>query len=352
MNNWIENLCELLGNGKHCVLVTIAAVRGSAPREVGAKMIVTAGQTIGSIGGGRLEYECTRQAVAHLGRRRQEIFSRKFPLGASLGQCCGGVVEVLFETIEAGTAEWPGELLRLYRERVPLLMVTGTTGVKLLQTDSDCHVFDDAGGLASAIAEQARAALAEQRPVAGMATSVAGELLLEPVTGADFQVAIFGAGHVGTACVALLSQLDCDIRWIDSRRNVFPDAVPGNVSCIESAQPSLEVAALPAASCYLVMTHSHPLDYDICGRILERRDFAYCGLIGSRSKRRRFEKLMREQGMRQSLYRQLTCPIGLDGIRGKKPADIAISVSAQLLQLRDAVAGAHAFAANVHVLKK
>jgi len=352
MKHWIEDLCELLEDGQHCTLVTIAGVRGSAPREVGAKMIVTAGHTVGSIGGGTLEHECTRLAAAQLGRQEQHIIKRKFPLGASFGQCCGGVVEVLFETLEAGIARWPGKLLQLYRERTPVLMVSGVEGVKQLLTDDDCHVFDDAGGHTATIVQLARAASSARRPAVNLAATVAGDLLLEPVAGTGFDIAIFGAGHVGTACVASLSQVACEIRWIDSRRGVFPDVVPGNVSCIESAHPALEVAALPAGSFYLVMTHSHPLDFEICGRILQRCDFAYCGLIGSRSKRRRFEKLLREQGMRQSLYCRLTCPIGVAGITGRKPAEIALAAAAQLLQIRDAAAATQTSGANVHILKK
>ncbi len=83
------------------------------------------------------------------------------------------------------------------------------------------------------------------------------------------------------------------------------------------------------------MTHSHSLDFEICDRILRRRDSRYCGLIGSVSKRRRFEKRYRQQGMEQSLIDELVCPIGVDGISGKKPAEIAISVTADLLQRRE-----------------
>jgi xanthine dehydrogenase accessory factor len=69
------------------------------------------------------------------------------------------------------------------------------------------------------------------------------------------------------------------------------------------------------------MTHSHAIDFDICDRILRRSDATYCGLIGSVSKRRRFEKRYREQGMLQAVINKLVCPIGIDGISGKKPAE-------------------------------
>ena len=92
---------------------------------------------------------------------------------------------------------------------------------------------------------------------------------------------------------------------------------------------------MPAGSFYLVMTHSHAMDFDICDRILRRRDARYCGLIGSKSKRRRFEKRYRQQGMPQSLIDQLVCPIGVDGISGKKPAEIAVAAAAEILKVRE-----------------
>ncbi len=66
MNEWIDELTDLCAADEPAVLVTVAGIRGSAPREIGAKMIVTAAETIGTIGGGQLEYQCTRIAVGLL----------------------------------------------------------------------------------------------------------------------------------------------------------------------------------------------------------------------------------------------------------------------------------------------
>ena len=146
----------------------------------------------------------------------------------------------------------------------------------------------------------------------------------------------------------VLSGIDCDIRWIDSRRRVFQH-VPNEVRAVETADPALEVAAMPPGSYYLVMTHSHALDFDICARILRRGDARYCGLIGSVSKRRRFEKRFREQGLSQDVIDTLVCPIGVDGITGKRPAEIAVSVAAEVLRVRELGAqGASRWPDNVY----
>ena len=178
--------------------------------------------------------------------------------------------------------------------------------------------------------------------------------LLEPIADNDFALALFGAGHVGSALVNLLASLDCRVRWIDGRRDIFPDTVAGNVTCVESADPAREALAMPPGAFYLVMTHSHALDYEICERILARDDFAWCGLIGSRSKRRRFEKRLRAAGMSDARIERLTCPIGIPGLDGKKPAVIAVAVAAQLLQIgkSHSVQARGAAADNVHILRR
>ena len=110
---------------------------------------------------------------------------------------------------------------------------------------------------------------------------------------------------------------------------------------------------MPPDSFFLIMTHSHALDFEICDRVLTRGDARYCGLIGSLTKRRRFEKRYRQQGMPEALLDRLVCPIGVDGITGKKPAEIAISVAAEVLRVRDLAAASPAgdYADNVHPIE-
>jgi len=342
MNEWIEELCDLTAAGERVVLVTVAGCRGSSPREVGAKMIVTSDATAGTIGGGQLEYQCTRIASEMLdGEERPTV--RKFPLGTSMGQCCGGVVDILFEPISSGLPAWLTDLRGLHGQREDSVIVTdlGSNAQKVVVTAD--NQFGTADNVPAAIVESSREGLAD-----GKGTYRVDDWFVEAIVGSDFNIAVFGAGHVGSAVVASLSSLDCNIRWIDSRRNIFR-STPSNVRAIESSEPALEVAAMPLNSCYLVMTHSHAIDFEICDRILRRGDAAYCGLIGSVSKRRRFEKRYREQGMSQAVIDELVCPIGVDGISGKKPAEIAVSAAAEVLQAyeRAALRGGAAYPDNV-----
>lgn len=331
MNEWIDELSDITAAGQAAVIVTVSSIRGSAPRETGAKMIVTERETIGSIGGGQLEHECTRLAVGML-TSNELPSTRSFPLGSSMGQCCGGVVDILFEPIDAGLPGWLNDLRALHGQREAATLVTGIGEFAGKFVVTATNEFGP-GGLPNELVERARVLASE-----GIRAERVDNYFLESVVGSDFHLAVFGAGHVGAAVVQSLSALDCNIRWVDSRRQVFRGS-PSNVRTIETGEPAAEVAAMPAGSFYLVMTHSHALDFEICDRILRRRDAAYCGLIGSQSKRRRFEKRFRQQDMPEQLITSLICPIGVSGISGKKPAEIAVAAAAELLQAREKVLG-------------
>ena len=347
MNEWIDELADLSAAGERVVLVTVAGIRGSAPREVGAKMLVTGDETLGTIGGGQLEYQCARIAFGMLGDDESPLL-RKFPLGSSMGQCCGGVVDILFEPIASVLPAWLQDIRALHGQREAAIVATHVAEKQRKFVLTADRVFGAAAAdLSDEFLSQARAALASRR----MPQHNDG-WLLELVVGSDLNVAVFGAGHVGAAVVQSLSALDCNIRWVDSRRNIFR-RVPANVRTVETADPALEVAAMPAGSFYLVMTHSHAIDFDVCERILRRADAVYCGLIGSVSKRRRFEKRYRAQGVSDAMLANLVCPIGVAGISGKKPAEIAVSATAEILQAYEKVRlGADiAYPDNVRPLK-
>ncbi len=346
MNEWVDELSDLMAAGESVVVVTVASIRGSAPREVGAKMIVTETETVGTIGGGQLEFQCARIAYEMLNGDPGATL-RTFPLGSSMGQCCGGVVDVMFEPLANGLPAWLRDLKALHGQREAAIVVTGIGSVLPKGVVTADNEFGD-NALPETVVDEARAFLR-----CGGAACSNADVFLDPVVGSNFNIAVFGAGHVGTAVVKALSNLDCNIRWVDSRRNIFRKT-PMNVRAVESSDPSLEVAAMPAGSCYLVMTHSHAIDFDIVDRILRRGDSSYCGLIGSVSKRRRFEKRYRAQEMPQQLLEKLVCPIGVAGISGKKPAEIAVAAAAEVLQAYDraALAAGEVYPANVRPLKR
>jgi xanthine dehydrogenase accessory factor len=152
-----------------------------------------------------------------------------------------------------------------------------------------------------------------------------------------FVLQLYGAGHVGRAVVRLLAGVPCRVSWIDEREEEFPRGpLPPHIERLAVEPVQAEVAAAPPGAFYLVLTHSHDLDLAITREVLLRDDVGWCGLIGSRTKRARFEHRLRERGMGAERLAQLVCPIGVEGIAGKAPEVIAIAVVAQMLQAQAA----------------
>lgn len=97
--DWIERLSELRAERRACALVVVTGVRGSGPREPGARMIVADGQLVfGTIGGGNLEKLAIEHASGLLAAGPAVSESRSYPLSEAAGQCCGGEVTLFFET--------------------------------------------------------------------------------------------------------------------------------------------------------------------------------------------------------------------------------------------------------------
>jgi len=146
---------------------------------------------------------------------------------------------------------------------------------------------------------------------------------------------IFGAGHVGQAVARAFAPLPFDLEWLASREDLRPEA--GGTQATILSEDDLEacIEAAPAATLFAIFTHSHDLDYRLARAVLARRDFAYLGLIGSRTKRARFDSRLRADGFGDADLARLTCPIGIPTLKSKAPAVIAVALAAELLQLTE-----------------
>jgi xanthine dehydrogenase accessory factor len=146
---------------------------------------------------------------------------------------------------------------------------------------------------------------------------------------------LFGAGHVGRGLALALAPLPFAVTWIDPRPNAFPPHVPSNATCVGKFEPARVIADAPDGAFIAIMTHSHALDLDIAAAALKAKRFPYVGLIGSDTKRARFESTLRKLGLAEEDIAGLICPIGLTDIKDKSPAAIAASIVAQVLIARD-----------------
>jgi xanthine/CO dehydrogenase XdhC/CoxF family maturation factor len=108
-----------------CVLVTLNLILGSVPRESGSRMVVTASEVHGSIGGGNLEHSAIRQArqlLADSDSARQS--HSPWGLGPALNQCCGGAVTLHFEVLPQGSPEWLDHLNTAVQEDAPAVLAS------------------------------------------------------------------------------------------------------------------------------------------------------------------------------------------------------------------------------------
>ena len=257
---------DWLAAARSAVVVSVTRALGSAPREPGTHMLVSATDVIGTVGGGHLELKAIQRARELLAAGpRITPLSDHVALGPALGQCCGGSVTLAYAALDAAAlVRWPAS-----------------------------------------------------RPL--------------------FHLQLYGAGHVGRAIATLLATLDASVDWYDERETEFlPTTTLGSVwpahirqVCVDAVEGEVRSAA-PGAF-YLVMTHDHDLDLRIAEAILRRADFAYFGLIGSRTKRQRFVHRLQARGVDARQLSRMSCPIGFADIRGKEPEVIAVAVLAQLM---------------------
>jgi xanthine dehydrogenase accessory factor len=143
-----------------------------------------------------------------------------------------------------------------------------------------------------------------------------------------FDVVLFGAGHVGKEVARILERLPCRLTWVDPRPDQFPRETAARV--VIEDEPVFAVDDAPPGAFYLVMTHSHALDLEIVARALQRTDARFVALIGSDTKAAKFRSRLKARGIDPS---GLVSPIGLFK-GGKHPAEVAVSIVAQLLERR------------------
>lgn len=167
----------------------------------------------------------------------------------------------------------------------------------------------------------------------GQCCGGAVKLLIETQVNHQQVIALFGAGHVAQALVPILAQLPVQVRWIDNRETLTPTMpLPANVSFMLDDSPTGEIPLLPVDSWVIIMTHDHQLDFELAEKALKRQDLPYVGMIGSDTKTRRFHQRLTAKGIPPARLAAFYSPIGEQSIPGKLPIEVAVSVSAQIIQ--------------------
>ncbi len=249
------------------------------------------------------------------------------------------------------TDDWITQLSQLQQRKESCVMMTliehqGSTprnsGCKMLVTAQEQYFTLGGGNLefqASAIAREMLNNGAQESRVErfnlgarlGQCCGGVATVLFEPLCQQQPQVVVYGAGHVGRALISILSMLPCRITWIDSRACEFPERVDPQITCIVDDSPAETVQQMAANSYFMVLTHDHQLDLALSEKILKRNDFNYFGLIGSETKRKRFDYRLLGKGISEEALAKMRCPIGLPDVKGKLPAEIAVAIAGEFI---------------------
>jgi xanthine dehydrogenase accessory factor len=262
MDDVFEQVAAMRRAGQRGVLATIVEVRGSAPREVGARMLVHPdGRIHGTVGGGALEHRVRALAPEVLAEGRARL--ERFDLGQDLGMGCGGFTTVFLEPL-----------------------------------------------------------------------GVAHRLLL------------FGAGHIAEHLCDMAARCAFQVVVCDERDELrtperFPRATVLSTAGTAERLGELDEAHLadPAHTYVVVVTHSHSLDFALVAGLLPHRP-GYLAMIGSRSKRNKLDAHLREAGATDEERAQVRSPAGIP-LGGRAPAEIAVSILAELVQVRAGQKTAH-----------
>lgn len=284
--------------GEAAVLCAVVERRGSAPRGPGAMMAVTASQVAGTIGGGLVEYEAQQEARRVLETKAfaQRTYRLTNESAADLGMICGGEVTVWFHYL--APAEIPDPAAGRY------LTLTEGGGV-VVSDHSEPGVH---GG---------RFSVALERP--GM-------------------VYVFGGGHVSQALVPALARVDFSVTVLEERTEFLtPELFPDAQALIHADYLRLSDFITMTPDDYaVVMTRGHQGDFEILRQLLQS-PAAYVGCIGSRKKVAATQARLREAGIDEARIQSLHSPIGL-AIGAETPAEIAVSITAQMIAHRAGVA--------------
>ncbi|MEK9822366.1 MAG: xanthine dehydrogenase accessory protein XdhC [Gammaproteobacteria bacterium] len=229
--------------------------------------------------------------------------------------------------------------------------VIGTTGstprdatTKMVITPDDIYDTIGGGQLELQVIERAREMLKSPVPAqqldhfplatkAGQCCGGSVTVLIESFPVTAMHLALFGAGHVAQALMQVLAQCDARVDWIDSRAALFPETVPANVKLVCEPDPVDYIKALNDTQRCIIVTHDHALDYRLTLALLTETEIDYIGLIGSDTKAARFYDRLTKDGVSAADQARCHCPIGLPGISGKLPMEIAVAITAQLLSL-------------------
>ncbi|NLM15611.1 MAG: XdhC family protein [Clostridiaceae bacterium] len=331
MRNLFKLMGESLKAGEDFVLVTVIASSGSTPRGSGARMLVgKKGRLAGTIGGGTVEYRSEQIAAEILKNKRsgEHNFTLTKDDVENLGMICGGAVGVFFLYIPAGdqeTISLAKEVEKRFDQGQDIWLISDLSG------DGRLAIWSKAGGSFGFDIPQTVLESLSRQPVRIKEADI--DMYAEQI-GSSGKVYIFGCGHVGQALVPALASVGFRCVAADDRpefadKKLFPDAEDVMVIDLENIAEKIKIGP---EDYVCIMTRGHSHDTIVQAQVL-RTPACYIGVIGSKYKIAGVQAELRKQGFDEKDFARITTPIGL-AIKAETPAEIAISICAQMIELR------------------
>jgi len=334
MRELFRKLNNAMNEGADSVLVTTVASSGSTPRGSGARMLITAeGRLAGTIGGGAVEYRSQQMAAEVLKNKCSFVESFRLQSGdvANLGMICGGAVDVYFRYIssEDKTVYRVTEKIEeLYARGEQCWLICGldeASGGKMAVYGKTSGLFGDT--IPEEILEDLPPPPTQKQAKDG--TYYTEELLKQG------KVFIFGGGHVAQELVPALARVGFRCVVLEDRPDFARTELFHGVEetkIVDTANLGSLTDEISEDDYVCIMTRGHKDDFEIQRQILAT-PARYIGVIGSPAKKKAVFDRLRAFGYTDKDFERITAPIGLD-IGGETPAEIAVSITAQLIMVR------------------
>lgn len=309
-----ENLCHVLEAGENGMLVATVEAKGSSPRSAGAYMLVTArGRVYGTIGGGNLEYQATFRAQALLEREENalEDYDLSNDTAAGLGMICGGRTKVLY---------------RCFRGNCQSDLAFAREGLERARTRQMYWLLLPLEAGTPQIRENL------EGPKRQLGFTEQGVRYYAEQFNFDGKVYLFGGGHLAQELAPLLNHVGFSCVVLDDRAEFAVPALFPGAQAVRQVDFGELHEPVTVEDYIVIATRGHLADTD-CIRFALRTGAKYIGVVGSRKKVKFVRETMTAEGFTESNLNRLTTPIGLP-IGSETPAEIAVSIAAQLIQVR------------------
>ena len=349
-----RRLRELEREGARVAVATVVRTQGSTPQVAGAKLVVTDDPQMrpaGTLGGGCVEadaVDAAREVIA-AGGQSIRAYELTEELAWNTGLVCGGTMWILAErgsdALSVDGQSMLGAIVDAASGGVPMAIVTrlGRRGRDLsfagrVFVDADGHVTGTFDGRApdARIVSAAVDQLRHGTPRV-MTDDDEHDVLIEPIAPRP-RIVVAGGGHVALAIARQAQLIDFDVTILEDRPEFADPTRFGGATVVQGDVPQTIASLDYGWNSYLVVaTRGHKLDAD-CVLAAARTNVAYIGLLGSRRKTVLIADMLREEGVSEERLQAIHAPVGLD-LGGRTPAEIALSVLAEITQQRYQASG-------------